>query len=48
MFISKKEILERICDTEAGIDLNNSMIEDLLKRVKKIEKAIKPVKKEKK
>lgn len=48
MFISKKEILERICDLEGDIDLNSSIIEDLLKRVKKIEKTIKPAKKEKK
>lgn len=48
MFISKKEMLERICDLETDIDVNSAMIEDMMKRLKKVEKAIKPAKKEKK
>lgn len=48
MFISKKELLERICDLEADTDINYGMLEDILKRVKKIEKSLKPDKKEKK
>ena len=48
MFISKKEILERICDLETDIDINSTMLEDMMKRIKKVEKAIKPAKKEKK
>ena len=47
MFISKKEMLERICDLETDIDMNAAMIEDITKRLKKIEKAIKPAKNEK-
>ena len=48
MFISKKEMLERICDIETDIDNNSAMLEDMMKRVKKIEKTLKPAKKEKK
>lgn len=48
MFISKKEMLERICDLETNIDVNSAMLEDMMKRLKKLEKAIKPAKKEKK
>jgi|GEM_PF-4239353 len=48
MFISKKEMLERICDLETDIDINSAMLEDMIKRVKKIEKTLKPAKKEKK
>ena len=47
-FFSKKELLERICDLEADTDINYGMLEDILKRVKKIEKSLKPDKKEKK
>lgn len=48
MFISKKEMLERICNIETGVDFNGAMLEDIMKRLKKVEKAIKPSKKEKK
>ena len=48
MFISKKEMLERICDIETDIDINGAMLEDMMKRLKKVEKAIKPAKKEQK
>ena len=41
-------MLERICDLETDIDINRAMLEDMLKRLKKVEKAIKPTKKEKK
>lgn len=48
MYISKKEMLERICDLETDTDLNAAILEDILKRVKKIEKALKPEPKTKK
>lgn len=42
--ITKKEIMQRLCNLEIEIDAYNEVIDDILDRIKKLEKAKKNVK----
>lgn len=37
--ISKKELMTRICNLEIDVDAYNEIIDDMLNRIKKLEKA---------
>lgn len=42
--ISKKELMQRICNLEIDVDAYNEVIDDILDRIKKLEKVKKNAK----
>ena len=45
MMFGKNEIMQRLCELEIQMDCYDELLDDLLKRVKKLEKPTKKVKK---